>query len=79
MKDAEHKLKEAYIESSNWWHTNIGPKLPIEIQKKLLACETFDHIFEGDRYKIVINNEEIDITNYVHDVPIKTIFEFYKH
>lgn len=77
-KEAE-KLQSNFIKASNWFHENVVIKLPEEIQTKIknLGDKTFSHELSGTSHLLIISSEKIDITEYVKDIKIKTIFDFY--
>ena len=76
MNDTKEFYKN-YILSSNWWHQNIMPKLPTDIQEKIQKSKYFIQYYEIDKYFIKVDSEEIDITKYIKNIKIKNIFDFY--
>ncbi len=62
-KNAKELLVK-YIESNKYFYHNIFKKLPLEIQKKI-SGKTIHCIFENNDYYLKINDERIEISEYV--------------
>lgn len=76
MSSHDLNLIKSINDCYSWWDKNVLPRLPLDISNEIREVKKFDISYDSDNIYLKVGNKNHEITNFVKDMELKTVFDF---